>query len=499
MTYKSRINRAVAIMSLALLWGPASAQAPVAAGAERWIVYGASSSYGRDAAVPGGDIVQIHIEKHTEPVKPWDSGAVLSLPFALHQGERVSVSFWARSERPVTVPITLHAAAAPYTSFAVKAIALTPSWQQFAIGGTAPSDLAANTQNLAVMLGAAPGDVFLGPALWTPGDASAAAPAPGGFEPASHVEDVRITSQPGVTLEGTLRTPPGNGPFPLVVCFSGSGPGPRGAFKLIDDRLIAEGIATFDYDKRGVGKSTGVFDDSFPLIQADAAAVVRVLRARPDIDDARIAVCGLSQGGVIGPLVAADDPQIAAVVTLSGPAGSNPTIFLDEMRGQLRAGGRSPASIDHIVDVVGQWMDARSAKQPAPRIATLRAAAVDAFATEGRSRETAEGAVAILDTPVLLSMYEVQPGAALARIKVPVLALYGEKDTVINHGQAMSDAKAALRNNPDATVIEIPGASHAFRYGGDALGYPFSIPQVLDVVTHWLVERLHPLKDGTGQ
>lgn len=312
----------------------------------------------------------------------------------------------------------------------------------------------------------------------------------------SHAEDVRIASQPGVTLEGTLRTPQGKGPFPLMVCLAGSGPNPRGAFKLLDDRLIAEGIATFEYDKRGIGKSTGVFDDSIWPVQADAAAVVRALRARPDIDDARIAVCGISQGAVIGALVAADDSQVAAVVMFSGPSGGKSK--MSGLRRILMKAGSTPADIDRIAELLYQWMEARSAKEPAERIAALRAALVEAFTTGSITRETAEGIVASMDTPMVLSMGMVDPAKALARIKVPVLALYGEKDTVVYSAESIPEAKEALKNNPDATVIEIAGATHLFRYEADGPGYPVAIPQVLDLVTHWLVERLHP-KTATVQ
>jgi pimeloyl-ACP methyl ester carboxylesterase len=494
MTNRFRIVLSLAVMCLTHLCAPALAEAPVTIDVDKWSVFGATVRYGHDELVAGGEMVQIHVEKHTSPVRPWDSGAASRLPFALHRGERVSATFWARSDTQMTVPVTLQGATPPYTGFAVKAVGLTPTWQQFSITGTAPTDLAAGSQNLSVLIGLAPGDVFLGPAVWTRGDVTGNEIVPA--DPANHVEDVRIATQPDVTIEGTLRTPRGKGPFPLVVCLSGSGPGPRGAFKLLGDRLLAKGIAIFDYDKRGVGKSTGHFDDSIPLIQADAAAVVRALRVRTDIDRARIAICGLSQGGVIGPLVAEDDPEIAAVVTLSGPAGSNPKMFLDGLRAQLRSGGRSPASIDRISEAVYAWMQARSAKEPADRIKALRAAAVEAFASDGRARENAEGAVAILDTPVLLSMYEVQPSAALTRIKVPVLALYGDKDTVIDVANAVPEAKMALRNNPDATVVVIPGASHAFRYGDNEQGYPFSIPLVLDLVPNWLAQRLRTAAMG---
>ena len=71
------------------------------------------------------------------------------------------------------------------------------------------------------------------------------------------------------------------------------------------------GIASWSYDKRGVGKSGGVYKhdvDSaqFELLAADAIAGVKMLAKRPDIDTNRIGIWGISQAGWIIPIVAGD-------------------------------------------------------------------------------------------------------------------------------------------------------------------------------------------------
>ena len=135
-------------------------------------------------------------------------------------------------------------------------------------------------------------------------------------------EDIEVQSD--VTISGTLVKPPGRGPFPVVVFVHGSGPWTRGAPSALDQYLAANGIASWIYDKRGVGKSGGVYTHKvdaarFELLAADAIAGVKMLSKRPDIDTTRIGVWGISQAGWIIPIVAARAPEVDFTVIVSGP------------------------------------------------------------------------------------------------------------------------------------------------------------------------------------
>jgi len=145
--------------------------------------------------------------------------------------------------------------------------------------------------------------------------------------PAVRATEIRISSEPGVVLAGTLYLPEGQskGPYPVAVLITGHGPGGRGAYSEIIKRLTADGIAALEYDKRGTGQSTGTFEEDSYRLAADAAAAVRSMRHRPDIVGSRIALVGHSGGGVIAAAVAAADPKIAAVVTLAGKPPLDPT------------------------------------------------------------------------------------------------------------------------------------------------------------------------------
>jgi dipeptidyl aminopeptidase/acylaminoacyl peptidase len=92
-------------------------------------------------------------------------------------------------------------------------------------------------------------------------------------------------------------------------------------------------VATLRLDDRGVGESAG--DANAATAEdtaADAEAALTFLRARPEIDPRHVGLIGHSYGGEIAPMVAAEDPAVAAVVLMAGPARP----FRETMRYQNR-------------------------------------------------------------------------------------------------------------------------------------------------------------------
>lgn len=316
-------------------------------------------------------------------------------------------------------------------------------------------------------------------------------------------EAVRIASDPGVTLAGELQLPPGVQHPPVVLLLGGAGKSPHGIYPLLEQRLLARGIATFSFDKRGVGKSTGKFFDAIDVAQRDAVAVLAWLRTRGDvIDPARIAVLGMSQSGVIGPALAVATPRvaappIAAVVMLSAPAGERGKLFLDSMQEQLATSGMQPAPLAGVIEATRRYLDDLTGGGAPGLVATGRAGVVDAFVAAGWTAAQAEGAVKTLSDPTTSSLYTVGPGAVLRQVKAPVLALYAAGDTVVSNRLAIPSALGALAGNPDATVVRMPKVEHGFKplvTTGDGTaeyrGWPISDPDTIDLIDHWLGKRL---------
>ena len=94
----------------------------------------------------------------------------------------------------------------------------------------------------------------------------------------------------------------------------------RGLFRDEADLLRQIGIASFRYDKRGCGKSTGDFNCTglFDLL-TDARHALHWMRCLPELDPQRIGLIGQSEGAIIALGLAAADSAIPFIVLQGGP------------------------------------------------------------------------------------------------------------------------------------------------------------------------------------
>ncbi len=153
----------------------------------------------------------------------------------------------------------------------------------------------------------------------------------GGSSPAaSHawVDQAVSFEAGGLTVYATYRHPaaPGPGataasPVPAVLLIAGSGPtdrngnspllpGPVNTLRVIAGWLSADGVATLRYDKLGSGRTgLGPYASRPGAIgigpfEQEAAAGLRFLAGQPDVDRARLAVIGHSEGALFALLLA---------------------------------------------------------------------------------------------------------------------------------------------------------------------------------------------------
>lgn len=313
-------------------------------------------------------------------------------------------------------------------------------------------------------------------------------------------EDVSFDSAPGVRLAGTLTLPRGKGPFPAVVLITGSGAEDRDEtlwehkpFLVLADALSRHGIAVLRDDDRGFAKSTGDFATATSSdFAADTEAALAYLRTRPEIDAARIGLIGHSEGGMIGPMVAVDDPRVAFVVMMAGPGAPARELLVAQREAVARTAGLSPeavarneAVIDRVEKALAASKDPTQAQADAAKVLTDTGMAPQAAAATARQMGSAWYRWFIA--------YDPRP--KLARLKVPVLALNGDKDVQVVSKQNLPAIREALKDNPDATVVELPGLNHLFQTAitGAPLEYvrieETMSPAALDLIVDWVVKH----------
>ena len=165
------------------------------------------------------------------------------------------------------------------------------------------------------------------------------------------------------SVDATITTPRGSGPFPAVVLVQGLHASDRdatgGASKWFRDLawgLASRGIATLRYDQRTWTHALAFARQTdFTLAQVsvdDALAAVRVLRQTPRIDPARVYALGHLSGAFAAPRVAARDPALAGLI-LIWPFPGTPMQYEARLaRGLEQAGedvrGQEQASIEHF-------------------------------------------------------------------------------------------------------------------------------------------------------
>lgn len=130
----------------------------------------------------------------------------------------------------------------------------------------------------------------------------------------------------GVSISGGLWLPDKKGPHPAMVIVHGSGHTTKNAGNNMARHFVKLGFAVLTYDKRGVGKSEGVYvgryntsEKNLNLLAKDVSAGIDFLKARADIDNHQIGLYGWSQAGWIVPIIASMQDNIKFSILISGP------------------------------------------------------------------------------------------------------------------------------------------------------------------------------------
>ena len=324
--------------------------------------------------------------------------------------------------------------------------------------------------------------------------------------------EVAIPSVANVVLAGTLTTPSGVGPFSTVVLVTGSGPQDRDAtmvghkpFLLLADHLARRGIATLRYDDRGVGKSTGRFASATTADLADdAEAVVRFLRARPEVAKDRIGMLGHSEGGIIGPLVAARSTDVAFLVLLAAPALRGDSLLMLQNAAIFAALGLPPAAREPALAIRRQFFTVAVTVRDSARAERELSVAAKAFVDtlpDAIRVENTEGLTQLareVMQPWMRYFLAFDPAPVLRRVRVPVLALNGTLDLQVTPRENLGALRRALTaaSNRDHTEEEMTGLNHLFQKAATGLPNEYAqleetmAPAVLARIATWITARI---------
>ncbi|MFV8749548.1 alpha/beta hydrolase family protein [Nannocystaceae bacterium ST9] len=284
------------------------------------------------------------------------------------------------------------------------------------------------------------------------------------------------------------RTRDADAPLPGVLFLAGAGPQDRhglipgtgidmGSHEL-HDALARAGFAVLRFDDRGVGGSE-LGDEPAPGFRTlvdDGRRALASLAARPEVDPRRLIVIGHGEGALMASILAAEGARVggrrrplAGLVLLAAPGRNLRELVYDEIRASML--GRRDAEVRAAVQRAREVHDAALADRDLPASSVgARTWMIEAFAEDPLKR--------------------------LKAVKVPVLALQGEKDFQVSPERDFGPIAELLAKRRSCDSQLIAGVDHLFKPepGVSTPGHYSDLerrvaPEVIARIVEWLATR----------
>ncbi|MDZ7718379.1 MAG: alpha/beta hydrolase [Balneolaceae bacterium] len=298
-------------------------------------------------------------------------------------------------------------------------------------------------------------------------------------------EELIITHE-DVEIAGTLVLPENVNQPELVILLSGSGAQNRDSeivgfrpFADLAEYFKSQGIASFRFDDREVGLSTGNFSNaSLSALATDVNAIIRFMQDSVNTQFEEVTLLGHSQGGVVAGEVARSNPAVDQLILMASPAVPLMRILRYQVRQAYEQIGLPDDAIQNEIDAREDLMRAVSSSDG---VDTARELYKNAYSDvlnsltdeqlqavpedrEGFVEKQANQLVSIYGTSQMKSLLFHDPTENLSKLSIPVLVLFGGKDTQVSDELNEPPARQALNEAGVEFKIEIiDNANHLFQ------------------------------------
>ena len=289
------------------------------------------------------------------------------------------------------------------------------------------------------------------------------------------------------TFNGTLTLPENYSKnTPVVLMVTGSGQQNRDEelfshkpFAVIADALARQGIASLRYDDRGWGdESVNFADFTTDDFRQDAAAALPLLRKRFN----KVGILGHSEGGTIAMMLAAEG-KADLIVSLAGMAISGKETLIMQNRQAMSAIGLPKETVDSYCNSISKALDEIASGKKANEI--------NIDDVPQALKPITIKALQQADTPYIRHFLTVDVGKLLPKIKCPVLALNGTKDTQVDCDANTTRIEKGLANCKHS-IKKIDGVNHMFQHCNTGIVTEYQqieetiAPEVLQEVAKWI-------------
>ncbi len=258
-----------------------------------------------------------------------------------------------------------------------------------------------------------------------------------------YAQEITITAE-GVDLFGTLTIPKTENAKTICVIVPGSGPTDRDgnsvagiktdAYKLLAEALSENGIASFRYDKRGVGKSVveGLKEEDmvFKTNIQDLKSIVNNLKGMNKFE--KIFLIGHSEGSLVS-ILCAKEEKIDGIISIAGVGKNAGDLFIDQLEAQL-----SKPLVKESKKIVNNLKKGKLMKDMSAMLQNIFRASVQ---------------------PYLISWFKYEPRKEIASLNIPILVLHG----AVDHQVAIENAKLLASAKKGTKMAIIAKMTHMIK------------------------------------
>lgn len=317
--------------------------------------------------------------------------------------------------------------------------------------------------------------------------------------------ELYVTANDGVRMGATL-TVPDTEPLGVIVLATGSGIQNRDEevfgkkpFKTLAEHLSREGCAVLRVDDRGYADIADARNATMATYSADVAAAVAM--ADSLFAGMPVGIIGHSCGALYAVDQAVHNPRVDFIVTLAGPAWSGDSLVMAQSRTIATAlTGRYDAE-----PLQRRIMDVAKSKLAEPVARAIITQAYMEHLGDGarlpQAREHIRQQVDGVLSPWYRSMLRYDPVSDIEAVKVPWLAINGEKDV-----QVPPASLATIKElNPSADTMMLEGHNHLFQQCTTGMVDEYATLEgdlsdvVLDAISEWICATLRDLSRNTVQ
>lgn len=319
-----------------------------------------------------------------------------------------------------------------------------------------------------------------------------------------------------IEIGGSLLLPASDSGEALVIMISGSGAQDRDEtildfkpFKIIADSLAKHGIPSFRFDDRGVGKSTGVFDEAtLNIMVSDVEAIIQYFKDSSENRLDRFILLGHSQGGVVGARAASENEEVIKLILMASPTVPLKDVITEQIMVMQKAMGKTEKDLAQTLafqekaykavqtdegweELEGDFKELIKVEiEKLPEAQQAYITDIDAF-----SKAQFVRSVNPIKTPQMRSLLFYDSGEDIGKLEIPILGLFGGKDSQVTKEQNASRFKELCKPKDIlCTTVIHKNANHLFQKAESGLPMEYAtLPkEFISGFTESIVEWISP-------